>query len=478
MTPTNQLDRLARLPQAGGPAARLVNRVSRLWPALSRRGFLANVALVGSAVATDPRRYVLTPVTAYASVCGPASTAADGYTVFCCTVNNGVNACPPGSFTAGWWKAADSSWCCGGYRYILDCNAQCTRCTSECSGDHICDRGCWNCSCGQGSSATCDQRRYCCNGFRYGQCNTQVGCSGGVVCRVVSCVPPYRWDSCSTTSLSDNATSEHSAPCEQGCSAILLKYNALGANGSSLRASVGPERPIGDGRGRFVNYQNGSILWTASTGANSVFGASYAKYLEQGGVLGVLGYPTAERASQPDGSGWVQTFENGMICDSVRTYTTSVFGASYAKYVERGRETGALGYPTAERVRSGSGWVQTFEHGVLSDRDRDGGPAGVAAVTGALYDRYAALGRELGRLGFARADARAGRDGRGVGQVFGGGQLWRLASDPVRLLVGTVLARWLADGAETGRWGYPLSDVRDGPGDTRQATFEGGVLTA
>ena len=28
-----------------------------------------------------------------------------GWTVFCCTINKGVNACPPGSFAAGWWKA-------------------------------------------------------------------------------------------------------------------------------------------------------------------------------------------------------------------------------------------------------------------------------------------------------------------------------------------------------------------------------------
>ena len=39
-----------------------------------------------------------------------------------------------------------------------------------------------------GSTATCDQRKLCCNAFRYGQCNTQVKCSGGVHCRVVSCV--------------------------------------------------------------------------------------------------------------------------------------------------------------------------------------------------------------------------------------------------------------------------------------------------
>ena len=71
--------------------------------------------------------------------------------------------------------------------------------------DGICDSKCWSCSCGTGSSATCDQRRVCCNAFRYGQCNTQVKCSGGVHCRVVSCVAPYKWAACTTTSLRTTA---------------------------------------------------------------------------------------------------------------------------------------------------------------------------------------------------------------------------------------------------------------------------------
>ena len=140
-----------RVTREAGPSARLVDRLARRLGAVSRRSFLARTAVVGSALAVDPRGYVLTPRRAYSTICGPANTAASGYSVFCCTVNKGVNACPAGTFTAGWWKAADSSWCCGGYRYFIDCNARCVSCSSGCAGDHICDRTCWNCSCGQGS---------------------------------------------------------------------------------------------------------------------------------------------------------------------------------------------------------------------------------------------------------------------------------------------------------------------------------------
>ena len=158
--------------------------------------------------------------------------------------------------------------------------------------------------------ATCDQRRHCCNAFRYGQCNTHVRCSGGVACRVVSCVPPYRWDSCANVTLFDNATAEQSAPCLQGCGAILRRYDELGANGSYLGASLGPERAVGDGVGRHVDYRGGSIYWTSRTGARAIHGAARSAWLRSGGPRGPLGYPTAERVTRPDSS-WEQRFQHG-----------------------------------------------------------------------------------------------------------------------------------------------------------------------
>lgn len=510
-------------------SVRLVDRVARGLGRVSRRGFLAQTAVVGSALAVDPKGYVLTPTTAYASVCGPASTASAGYTVFCCTVNGGKNSCPPGTFSAGWWKAADSSWCCGGYRYIVDCNATCKTCTNGCAGDHICDKSCWSCACGKGSSATCDQRRYCCNAFRYGQCNTHVSCSGGVACRVVSCVAPYRWANCTTTSLRDDATAEHNAPCLQGCGPILKKYDAIGSLGSAVGASVGPERSVGDGRGRYVVYQRGRIYWTSTTGAHVVDRVSLVVWLAAGGPRGVLGYPRADRIATRDGEGWLQTFEKGMTVDSPRTRACSVHNTAYKVWLQTGRETGSLGYPTTDRTtaRDGKGMIQHFERGVLADSPatvttpvhglrydlwsrygRETGALGYptkplvvqpngtswsqqfqkgaicdsarttsAVVSGAVYQRWVQLGREWEALGYPTGFQRAGRDGRGAGQAFTGGQLWLLTGGPVRSVTGRVLARWLADGGEDGRWGYPLTDTTTLDDGRQTAVFEHGTLT-
>lgn len=185
-----------------------------------RRDFLSRMTLAAAALVVAPVQYVLRPISAYAAVCGPAPGCNDGYTAFCCTIHRGINNCPPGHFIGGWWRAAGSSYCLTdgrpSDRYYMDCHPRC-RCTSGCG--NFCDSGCWPCSCGCVDTDSCDKRKACCARFRYGQCNTDIACSGPVTCRVVSCVPPYQlFDSCGSTLLTDNFTANQTAPCLEGSS--------------------------------------------------------------------------------------------------------------------------------------------------------------------------------------------------------------------------------------------------------------------
>ena len=186
-------------------AERLVTRVAERTERFrtSRRSFLGGAALMGAALAVDPFGYLTRPASAYDAVCGADNTCAAGYTVFCCTINGGNNSCPPDSFIGGWWKADNSSFCGGNARYYIDCNAY--------------RDGRYTCHC---NTTTCDQRRVACNQFRYGQCNTQIPWSntGPVLCRVVSCTPPWvqYGGTCSSASATDNNTATHSAPCLTG----------------------------------------------------------------------------------------------------------------------------------------------------------------------------------------------------------------------------------------------------------------------
>jgi hypothetical protein len=175
----------------------------------SRRGFLLGSAMVGSAVAVAGCAPGTQPGTPYSHITDCTSgLCTDGYTEFCCTINNGVNACPTGSFIGGWWRA-DYSTFCNGTRYYMDCMQNC--CGPN-LGNGFC-AGCVECTCAGG----CDTRRIYCNYFRYGQCHQEIGITGPIACRVVTCVPPYTIAdyACSTAAAVDNATAEH-APAH-GC---------------------------------------------------------------------------------------------------------------------------------------------------------------------------------------------------------------------------------------------------------------------
>jgi hypothetical protein len=187
---------------------RLVEKASEVLSGArtTRRNFLIGFAMIGSALvafACSPFKPG-TPISRPGD-CPPDSLCNDGFTEFCCTINNGVNACPDGSFPGGWWRADGSSFCGGGTRYLIDCMQDCCgpQFGSFCAA-------CADCTC----APSCDSRVIYCNYFRYGQCHQEIPISGPIVCRVASCTPPYEFDpSCSPADAVDEETAEHTSPC-------------------------------------------------------------------------------------------------------------------------------------------------------------------------------------------------------------------------------------------------------------------------
>ena len=177
---------------------------------VDRRGLLRRGAMAGTALAVAPTDWVLRPMSAYAAVCGGGALCNDGYTEFCCAIY-GANRCPSGTLLAGWWKVDGHSFCGGGPRYYMDCNAACGGC--GCGGNGICAGSCSGTPCGC-AHGNCNNRKTGCTGFRYGQCNQHVRCVGPIVCRVVTCTQPWMIDgSCTTAVRTDNKTRYHHRPC-------------------------------------------------------------------------------------------------------------------------------------------------------------------------------------------------------------------------------------------------------------------------
>lgn len=213
----DQPSMVGRVPPSHAFAERAADRVAARF---GRRGFLARSALVGTALVASPANLLLRPKSAYAAICGCSgsscdcgSLCCDGYTEFCCAIN-GVNACPPGSVTGGWWKVDGSSFCGGAARYYMDCHKTCGSCS--CGGSGVCSGSCNGTPCGCGNGR-CDHRKAGCTHFRYGNCSNHLACIGPIQCRVVSCTEPWKLEpTCSSSAVrTDNNTRNHNRPCLQ-----------------------------------------------------------------------------------------------------------------------------------------------------------------------------------------------------------------------------------------------------------------------
>lgn len=500
-------------PETTPASVRLVERLGRRLSGsgVTRRRFLTRAAIVGAALALDPWRYLLRPGTAYARVCGDGASCGSGWTAFCCTINGGANTCPPGSFVAGWWRIDDSPFCLGAARYVIDCNRTPG---ASCS-----------CRCASGS---CDQRRVCCNVFRYGQCNTQIAGTTEVVCRVVTCTAPWDWDpACSRTVRVDNRTRSHNAPCLPGRDAtpIAIKYQDLGMTGSVLGAPTSAEGDAAAG-GRFRRYERGTIFWLSSIGARALYGPIEARHRATGGSAGPLGYPTTDVQAVGDGEGLRARFQRGTVyraggaSEAVEVYdpldrhyreeeggprgplgyprSSSRRGnATLTRFAEGARVATAsgtivsvrpevldaaeeapdgspdrVGWPIAEEEPSGPHGLQRFEQGLVVRR----GGGGWVAMGADLAGRYLELGAAGGELGRPMGLPETVADGRGRAVETEFGALYVGPGTGARALQGRALDAYRDAGGPDGTLGLPTSEPVRAPNGQLRTSFERGAL--
>ncbi len=336
----------------------------------SRRSFIARSAMTATALSVAPVDFMLKPGTAYAQICecvpgtdcGCSSTCCDGYTQFCCTINNGINACPSGTFAGGWWKA-DGSIYCDGPRYYIDCMGVCSGC--GCGGGVFCP-SCdgLNCECALGN---CNNFHIGCAEFRYGQCNQEIGCSGRIACRVVSCTPPWLIDStCSTVAQTDDTTanqevSSAAAPAPSVAFGLLPGFAtdiAIGANGSVWIVGTNPA-PSGFGiyswiGGKWTEVAGGAVsIAVGRDGAPWVINSSHQ----------IFHWTGSGWALYPGSAGDIAVGANG----SVWIVGTNAVNGGYGIYEWNGRAWGEVpgGAVSIAVGPDGAPWVINSSHQIF-----------------------------------------------------------------------------------------------------------------
>ena len=212
--------------------------------------------------------------------------------------------------------------------------------------------------------------------------------------------------------------------------------------------------------GCFEVFTYGSVYWSPATGAHAIMGDIGASWTARGWENSTLGYPVNDVFCGLTRGGCFQDFENGSL------YWTAGTGAHFVRNVIRQRwgttgwEAGWLGYPTTDEVcglRDG-GCFNHFEGGSVYSST----PGGVHAVNLVIRGKWETAGWEAGTLGYPVNEAICGLVGGGCLQDFQGGRVYWSAASGAAFTRGTVQAAWEATGAQDGPLGYPVADVACG----------------
>jgi uncharacterized protein with LGFP repeats len=115
----------------------------------------------------------------------------------------------------------------------------------------------------------------------------------------------------------------------------------------------------------------------------------------------------------------------------------------------------------------------SFDHGDVYD-----GPGTVAhGLWGPIAVKYHDLDSSAGPLGFPRSDVHTNADGVGEHAKFTNGVIEARPDGPVHALWDAVAATYLVLGADASELGYPTSGMISGTGGSQSATFDNGRIT-
>jgi len=166
------------------------------------------------------------------------------------------------------------------------------------------------------------------------------------------------------------------------CDPNKTKWEQLGGEYSVLGEPSGNGGGTPDGKGKFNHFQSrpfgpedGSIYWTARTGAWSIHGAIRDKWRSMGWERSPLGYPVTDETGTPDGIGRFNHFSstgNSTVADGSIYFTggtgaVAIRGAIRSFWAQWGWENGPCGYPTEDEKNIAPGlYTQRFQYGTIT----------------------------------------------------------------------------------------------------------------
>jgi len=219
-------------------------------------------------------------------------------------------------------------------------------------------------------------------------------------------------------------------------------------------------------------FQGGTAAWSSSSGGWAVPGTSAAAWQPT-----EVGYPVSAQTCGLRAGGCFQNFEQGVIMSAPATGAYALTGAILSAWQKSGFENGSLGYPVSARncqLKNG-GCFQNFEKAsVLSSPTTGTHPV----YAGPLLSAWGQSGFENGLLGYPVQDQVCGIKNGGCFQSFQGGAImWSASTGAHVSAAGPIRAQWQSTGFENGALGYPTGEVTCGIRDGGcYQNYEGGAV--
>lgn len=238
------------------------------------------------------------------------------------------------------------------------------------------------------------------------------------------------------------------------------KYKQLkGASGflgqpTTAEAST-PSKP-----GLYRHFQGGSIYWSDATGAHEVHGYIRNKWASLGWEQGILGFPRSDELTAPDNAGKYSFFEGGSLWYHPSTGNDAflVKGAILQKWTALRRGMGVLGYPRTDELTTpdGRGRYNHFQNGSIYWTPQ----TGANEVHGLIRQKWADNSWERGVLGYPVTGESLTPDGMGRYNHFEGGSVYYHPEFGTHIVRGPVRDRWESLNWERGCLGYPKDEQR------------------
>lgn len=249
-------------------------------------------------------------------------------------------------------------------------------------------------------------------------------------------------------------------------------WNAWGGGAGALGQPIASQRCDLVPTGCSQKFTNATIFWSPSTGAQAVGGLILSRWEASGGPAAGIGYPTSTVLSCDFGAGCAQTFQSGLITWSGATGAHIIGGIIRARWQQEGGATGALGYPTSTVLGcAASGCAQNFQRGAIAWSSA----TGVQVVAEQVAQAWMAAGGPAAGIGVP-VESLVTCTGPCVQRFQSGVMTWS-GSGSGQLVGGVIYRRWVELGGVFSGLGFPTSTVQGCPGSGCVQTFQNGAMT-